>query len=100
MGHYQAETPKRHWGAGNTPIIRKLDKGVLQGWKKSSKTTPVVKYVDGKGKQRYKGTSDLRKTENLDWIYFQWFHYVFELNIQEDPLDIVICYYFLEACVA
>lgn len=35
MGHYNAPTPKRHWGASNSPLIRKIDKGVLQGWKKS-----------------------------------------------------------------
>ena len=34
MGHYNAPTPKRHWGASNSPLIRKIDKGVLQGWKK------------------------------------------------------------------
>lgn len=67
MGHYSAETPKRHWGAGNTPLMSKLDKGVLQGWKKKTRTTtPVVKYIDARGVQRYKGTKDLRRTEYLD----------------------------------
>jgi hypothetical protein len=47
--------------------MSKLDKGVLQGWKKKTRTTtPVVKYIDARGVQRYKGTKDLRRTEYLD----------------------------------
>ncbi|CAL1172306.1 unnamed protein product [Cladocopium goreaui] len=64
MGHYQSSTPKRHWGAGNSTLISRLDKGVLQGWKKKKGgPTPVVKYIDSRGVKRYKGTADLRKTE-------------------------------------
>ena len=65
MGHYNAPTPKRHWGASNSPLIRKIDKGVLQGWNKKSTSTPVVKYRDAQGREKYKGTKDLRKTEKL-----------------------------------
>ena len=67
MGHYNAPTPKRHWGASNSPLIRKIDKGVLQGWKIKSTSTPVVKYRDSQGREKYKGTKDLRKTEKLGW---------------------------------
>jgi hypothetical protein len=71
MGHYQSSTPKRHWGAGNSTLISRLDKGVLQGWKKKmGGPTPVVKYIDSKGVKRYKGTADLRKTEKLS--PFHW----------------------------
>ena len=66
MGHYQSSTPKRHWGAGNSTLISRLDKGVLQGWKKKKGgPTPVLKYIDSQGVKRYKGTADLRKTEKL-----------------------------------
>ena len=54
MGHYNAPTPKRQ-----------IDKGVLQGWKIKSTSTPVVKYRDSQGREKYKGTKDLRKTEKL-----------------------------------
>lgn len=46
--------------------LTRLDKGILSGWKKKSTTTPVVKYQDGKGVWRYKGTGDLKKTESLE----------------------------------
>ena len=69
MAHYGAETAKRHWGASNSTAVSAIDKGVLQGWKKKSTKTPVVKYKDSKGVQRYKGTSDLRKTEKLGYCF-------------------------------
>lgn len=66
MAHYGSETAKRHWGCANTPVISKIDKGVLQGWKKKASTAdPVRKYIDKKGVHRYAGTSSLRKTELL-----------------------------------
>lgn len=69
MAHYGAETAKRHWGASNSTAVSAIDKGVLQGWKKKSTKTPVVKYKDSKGVNRYKGTSDLRKTEKLGYFF-------------------------------
>ena len=69
MGHYKSPTPKRHYCYSNSKAIQKIDKGVLQGWKKKSpekKVTTVQHYTDGSGRQRYKGTSRLRATETLD----------------------------------
>ena len=68
MGHYKGCTPKRHWAYCNSRAIHRLDKGVLQGWKKGSSKNVVTAehYIDGKGKKRYKGTSKLKGTETLD----------------------------------
>ena len=68
MGHYKGCTPKRHWAYCNSRAIHRLDKGVLQGWKKGSskKVVTAEHYIDGKGKKRYKGTSKLKGTETLD----------------------------------
>ena len=66
MAHYGSETAKRHWGAGNTPVVSRIDKGVLQGWKKAPGAhDPVRIYKNKKGKRGYAGTSSLRKTEKL-----------------------------------
>ena len=35
MAHYQSSTPKRHYAYSNSHYIHRLDKGVLQGWKKT-----------------------------------------------------------------
>ncbi|CAK9052908.1 Uncharacterized protein SCF082_LOCUS28899 [Durusdinium trenchii] len=64
MAHYSSRTAKRHYLYANPPAVLKLDKGKLVGWKnKDSKVKSAVKYVDGSGKQRYKGTEHLRATE-------------------------------------
>ena len=68
MGHYKGCTPKRHWAYCNSRVIHRLDKGVLQGWKKRSSKQVVTAehYIDSKGKKRYKGTAKLKGTETLD----------------------------------
>lgn len=64
MGHYKADTPKRHYAYGNSKAIKKIDKGKLAGWKpKASKVVTAQHYVDKSGKKRYKGTKQLRSTE-------------------------------------
>lgn len=70
MAHYKSPTPKRHYAYSNTKTIHKIDKGVLQGWKKSNakKVVTAERYVDGSGRKRYKGTGQLRTTETLDSI--------------------------------
>ena len=79
MAHYSSRTAKRHYLYANTPAVLKLDKGKLVGWKnKDSKVKSAVKYVDGSGKQRYKGTEHLRATESLILIYLC---YNCELNV-------------------
>eukprot|EP00438_Fugacium_kawagutii_P027320 Skav202720 [mRNA] locus=scaffold654:835216:838033:- [translate_table: standard] len=58
MAHFKAPTPKRHWAYCNSKAIHRLDRGKLQGWKKSKdKKKPTAEhYIDSKGKKRYKGT--------------------------------------------
>lgn len=66
MGHYKSSTPKRHYAYSNSTSILKIDKGVLQGWKRKGKKK-VTTAVDASGRNRYKGTSKLRGTETLDF---------------------------------
>ena len=63
MCHYSAPTPKRHYAYGNSKTIRKIDKGILQGWKKKADHKTVEHYVDKQGKRRWKGTKSLKSTE-------------------------------------
>lgn len=73
MGHYKADTPKRHYAYGNSKAIKKIDKGKLAGWKpKASKVVTAQHYVDKSGKKRYKGTKQLRSTETLN-LYIRRF---------------------------
>lgn len=67
MGHFQAATPKRHYAYSNAKTILKVDKGRLQGWKPSNgkKVITAEHYKDKSGKSRYKGTPQLKGTENL-----------------------------------
>jgi len=69
MGHYNSSTPKRHYAYSNSTSVLKIDKGVLQGWKRKGKkkVTTAERYVDASGRKRYKGTSKLRGTETLDF---------------------------------
>ena len=72
MRHYGSATAKRHYAYGNSKAIRKLDKGKLQMSSLLAKDTKVktcTKYRDRSGNLRYKGTSDLKKTEFLDLSY-------------------------------
>eukprot|EP00438_Fugacium_kawagutii_P019126 Skav231197 [mRNA] locus=scaffold2432:37207:42079:- [translate_table: standard] len=65
MGHYQSCTPKRHYAYSNSRVIKRIDKGKLQGWKPKSgkKIETAERYIDKSGKKRYKGTKSLRDTE-------------------------------------
>ena len=67
MGHYHAPTPKRHFAYSNSPVIGNLDRGVLSGWKKreQKKVKTAITYMNKQGKKCYKGTPELRSTENL-----------------------------------
>ena len=72
MGHYDAPTPKRHYGYSNSCEILKLDRGSLQMSRRKPKGDRIktaVGYTDRNGKRRYKGTKHLRATENLDCIF-------------------------------
>lgn len=63
MAHFKASTAKRQWAFSNSRTVGRLDKGRLVGWKSSIRTTEV--YLDKTGKKRWKGTSQLKKTEPL-----------------------------------
>ena len=69
MAHYKSKTPKRHFAFGNTRVLLALDKGRLRKWKHTgvSKVQTAVHYLDKQGKKRYKGTPQLKETENLAW---------------------------------
>lgn len=70
MAHYKSKTPKRHIAFGNTRMLLALDKGRLRKWKhtRGPKVQTAVHYLDKHGKKRYKGTPQLKETENLAWI--------------------------------
>lgn len=60
MMMYGSPSPKRSWAYSNSEAVRQLD----VGWKRmKSKISTVTKYVDGKGRQRYKGSPQLKSTE-------------------------------------
>ena len=66
MGHYSSPTPKRHAAWGNSPAIRKLDRGKLHISKRPKTGVRTAElYEDRNGKKRYKGTKALRGTERL-----------------------------------
>ena len=69
--HYGGPTPKPLFAFSNSRHVEKLNKGQLKGWvnqkkalKDSGKSKDlVIKYIDGNGKRRYKGSSELRSSE-------------------------------------
>ena len=69
MGHFNAPTPKRHYGFSNSQAITALDRGVLKGWAKEkpadSRTPTAVRYVDSARCARYHGTERLTETQRL-----------------------------------
>ena len=75
MGHYQSATPKRHYGYANSPVIHRIDRGKLQGWRDRGvkKVETAHKYKDKGGKNRYKGTASLRSTESLETTFINIF---------------------------
>ena len=69
MLHDGGPTPKRHWAVANSKHISRLWRGKLTGWKNKSKEerekkSTTIKYVDKAGKARYKGSKNLKKSEN------------------------------------
>lgn len=73
MALFGGPTPKRHVAYSNSPEIQRLDMGRLKGWTKKLKeeeaqgiqrVKTVQKYVDKKGKQRYKGAEGLKPSES------------------------------------
>ena len=72
MSHYGGPTPKKHVAYSTSDAIGALTLGKLEGWTKKvraaedagvSRVKTVTKYTDKSGKQRYKGTPNLRKSE-------------------------------------
>ncbi|CAK9098892.1 unnamed protein product [Durusdinium trenchii] len=65
MGHYSARTAKRHYAYSNSCTVRKIDRGKLHRTQIPQENKPVTceKYKDRSGKWRYKGTSQLKQTE-------------------------------------
>jgi len=60
MMMYGSLTPKRSYCFSNAYGIQRLD----VGWRRmKAKIATVEKYIDRKGRQRWKGTSQLKSTE-------------------------------------
>ena len=69
--HYGGPTPKPLFAFSNSRHVERLNKGPLKGWMEKKKALKdsgkskdlVIKYIDGHGKRRYKGSSELRSSE-------------------------------------
>jgi len=94
MQHYSAPTPKRHYGYSNSAVTLALDKGPLkkdQRKPKEERIRTVISYFDKKGVKRYKGTQNLRPTENLDYCFVVfWMYEKFETQYLKIALITVL----------
>lgn len=67
MANFNHQTPKGTLLVSNSETIASLGKkGKLRRGRKPAAVKTAVKYVDGKGKLRYKGTKDLKGTQFLE----------------------------------
>lgn len=60
---YGGRTPKRHVAYSNSAAIGCVDLGPLSRLHKRVKSDTTVKYLDRKGRWRYKGSKTLKATE-------------------------------------
>jgi hypothetical protein len=71
MLHYGGPTPKPLYAFSNSRHVEKLNQGKLEGGADKKRVLQtqgkskelVVKYKDSSGKQRWKGSSELRSSE-------------------------------------
>lgn len=71
MYHYGAPTPKPLFALCNSRHVAALNQGRLQNWQEKKQCLKdqgkskdlVIKYIDSKGKQRWKGGNNLRSSE-------------------------------------
>jgi len=71
MGHYNHPTPKKTTLVSNSEQIAVLGKGKMSKSQKRTDFKTAVTYLDSKGRKRYKGTPQLRSTQNL-WLIFKF----------------------------
>ncbi|CAK9089218.1 Uncharacterized protein SCF082_LOCUS42105 [Durusdinium trenchii] len=76
MLHYGGPTPKPHWAVSNSRRISELHRGKFDhaGWKAKPKSErdsvkTTIKYQDKQGKDRFKGSSRLRKSEEYPVMF-------------------------------
>ena len=77
MHHYGAATPKRLYVIGNSRHVGGLNKGKLKGWAKTKKDLQTkgmskdlaIKYQDSKGRQRWKGSHDMKASELGSYLF-------------------------------
>ena len=78
MKLYGGPTPKRHVAWSNSAVISSLDLGRLKGWSKflddkkksgEEQVKLVEKYIDKKGKQRWKGSKALKSSESSPQLF-------------------------------
>lgn len=70
MCHYGSESPKRHMALTNNPYAEALNRGKLtkQDRERCTKKT-VIKYTSKSGRPSYKGTSQLKSTQFLLYMF-------------------------------
>ena len=66
MAHFNHPTPKRTILVSNSEQIAVLHRGRLSRSQKPASFPTAVKYVDGAGRVRYKGTTQLKSTQCHD----------------------------------
>lgn len=67
--HYGARSSKPHYGFSNSPVVRRLDRGILHEHQKvdpAMKVETTVHYTSKDGTKRFKGSPALKGTEMLD----------------------------------
>ena len=91
--HYEALTPKRHYGYSNSPVVSQLDRGQLAGWRmrdKALKVSTTQTYQNSAGKTCYKGTKQLRGTESPGLSKSLWLSLVCLVELPQ-PFGQVLC---------
>ena len=68
MRKYSSLSWKRTWVWSSTPLIRALDLGPLTEQERFTSRPTTTRYKDAKGKTRFKGNTNLKRSQYLDCI--------------------------------
>ena len=95
MCHYGSESPKRHMALTNNPYAEALNRGKLtkQDRERCTKKT-VIKYISKSGRPSYKGTSQLKSTQFLLYIFeitVGWVFRVPQVYVYMESIQNMLC---------
>lgn len=82
-------SPKRSVVFSNGLAVNKLWTGRLCKRKNPSSVKTTERYVDGSGKARFHGTSELKGTQSLGWFltFWCWYHLAFTTLVGSETGD-------------